>query len=76
MDILDSPSVYVKEKEKFFRLIKSGFSQRRKTINNSLSSGGFSKEQIISILQKLNIDPKLRAEDLSIEDYAKISNEL
>ena len=52
------------------------FSQRRKTILNSLSSGIYNKEQVTNVLNKLNLDTKLRAEDLSIEDYANISNEI
>ncbi len=38
LDILDKPSVELKNKDRFFRLIKTAFSQRRKTILNSLSS--------------------------------------
>ena len=76
LDILDNPPVNVKDKNKFFALIKLAFSQRRKTILNSLSSGAYNKEQIGIVLEKLGLDPKLRAEDLSIEDFANITNEL
>lgn len=76
LDILDTPPVELKDKKRFFRLIKAAFSQRRKTINNSLASGEFSKEAILNVLDKLNIDAKLRAEDLSIQDFANITNEL
>ena len=50
------------------------YEQRRKTINNSLTCVGRSKEEIKDILAKLNIDEKLRAENLSIEQYAMIAN--
>ena len=40
LDLLDKPRVEVKNEKKFFNLVKAGFSQRRKTINNSLSSRG------------------------------------
>lgn len=76
LDILNEPPVDIKDKKKFFRLIKAAFSQRRKTINNSLASGEFSKDEILKALEKLNINPKLRAENLSIQDYANITNEL
>ena len=76
LDVLDKPPVEVNDEKKFFKLIKSAFSQRRKTILNSLSSGEFSKEQVLNALEKLNIDTKLRAEDLSIYDYANIANKL
>ena len=73
---MDKPRVEVKDKEVFFGIIKSAFSQRRKTINNSLASGIYTKEQIINCLNNLGINPMLRAENLSIQDYADISNYL
>lgn len=76
LDILKEPPVELKDKKKFFRLVKAAFSQRRKTINNSLAAGEFSKDQVINVLNKLGIDAKLRAEDLSIQDFANITNEL
>ena len=64
LDILNEPPVAVKDKKRFFRLVKAAFSQRRKTINNSLASGEFSKENVLNTLSKLGIDAKLRAENL------------
>jgi 16S rRNA (adenine1518-N6/adenine1519-N6)-dimethyltransferase len=76
LDVLEKPSVFVKDENTFFNTIKTGFSQRRKTILNSLSNGNFSKEEISNVLKILNINEKLRAEDLSVQDFANISNEL
>ena len=76
LDILSEPPIDVKDKKRFFRLVKAAFSQRRKTINNSLASGEFSKESVLNALNKLGIDAKLRAENLSIQDFANITNEL
>ena len=76
LDILKKPPVELKDKKRFFKLVKAAFSQRRKTINNSLASGEFKKEDVLNTLNKLNIDLKLRAEDLSIQDFANITNEL
>lgn len=76
LDILKKPPVELKDKKRFFKLVKAAFSQRRKTINNSLASGEFKKEDVLNTLNKLNIDLKLRAEDLSIQDFASITNEL
>lgn len=63
------------DKEKFFNLVKAGFSKRRKTILNSLSSYGFDieKQQILQALEEASIDPISRAENLSAEDFIKIS---
>lgn len=74
LDLLEKPRVELKNEKLFFRLVKGAFTQRRKTINNSLTCTGKSKEEINEILQKLNIEPKLRAENLSLEDYARISD--
>ncbi len=63
------------DREKFFRIVKAGFSKRRKTILNSLSSFGFSlnKEAVKKSLEEARIDPGLRAEDLSLKDFIRLS---
>ncbi|WP_416198880.1 MAG: 16S rRNA (adenine(1518)-N(6)/adenine(1519)-N(6))-dimethyltransferase RsmA [Sporanaerobacter sp.] len=67
--------IQLKDKEIFFKTVKASFSQRRKTILNSLSAGlGMEKEELKAILLKCNIDPRERAENLNIEDFAKISS--
>ena len=76
LDIRDVPPVSLKNEKEFFNLVKAGFSQRRKTINNSLASMEKTKEQVKNVLEKLNIDPKLRAENLTIEQFAEISNNI
>lgn len=66
--------IELKDREIFFKVVKAAFSQRRKTILNSLSSGlKTDKATIRAILEKADIDPKLRAENLTIEDFSKIS---
>lgn len=66
------------DKDKFFKIVKAAFSKRRKTILNSLSTYGFNieKETIKEALEKLNISPETRAENLSVEDFIKISKTL
>lgn len=76
LDVRNVPPVELKNEKDFFNLIKAGFSQRRKTINNSLASMGISKEKIKSVLEKLGIDSKLRAENLTMEQFADISNNM
>lgn len=63
------------DREKFFNVVKAGFSKRRKTIVNSLSSYGFDieKDTIRQALEKANIKETERAENLSIEDFINIS---
>lgn len=75
--IRNKPPVEVKNEKAFFYLIKVAFLQRRKTVMNSLTNNGISnKENLLNILNKLNIDEKIRSEKLTIEDFANIANEL
>ncbi|NOX21411.1 MAG: ribosomal RNA small subunit methyltransferase A [Nitrospirae bacterium] len=67
------PAVDVKNERLFFKIIKRAFSQRRKTILNSLKI--FNKD-MKSIFDDLSIDPKVRPETLSIEDFARISDKI
>ena len=75
LDVRKSPPVKVIDDKLFFKAVKSGFSQRRKTIHNSLSSGLLMEKDLLGrILDDLEIDRKRRAETLSIEEFARISN--
>ena len=55
--------------EKFAQIVKAAFAQRRKTLRNNLKKI-ITTEQI----QEVNIDPGLRAENLSVEDFIKLAN--
>lgn len=62
------------EKEHFFEIVKAGFHTKRKTLLNSLSSElGEDKENIENKLKSAGIDPKQRAESLSIEDWVELA---
>jgi len=70
IDIYPSPKIQSELLEIFFKLIKAGFSQKRKTLRNSLSSGlHINANEAASLLKKANIDPMRRAETLSIEEW-------
>ena len=57
----------------FFTMIKGAFSQRRKTLVNSLSSTvGISKDKITSALDELGISPTVRAEKMRMEDFVSL----
>ncbi|HEC20955.1 MAG TPA: ribosomal RNA small subunit methyltransferase A [Candidatus Peregrinibacteria bacterium] len=61
----------------FFRLIKIGFSQPRKKLINNLAAGlHLPKEELISKLEKLSIDPSLRPQKLRIEQWEQLVNGL
>lgn len=77
LDILSEPEVKVDNEKLFFKVVKSAFGQRRKTLPNSLSAGlSITKEQIITALEKTKIPQNYRAEQLSMEQLANLSNSL
>ena len=77
LKIRENSPVNVNNEELFFKLIKIAFMQRRKTLVNSLSNSGFiEKNKIIEILKQLNINENIRAEKLSIQDFANIANKI
>lgn len=66
-------SCEISERE-FFRIIKAGFAAKRKKIAKSLSANlAISKERTAEILEKCEISPDLRAQDLEIEEWFKIA---
>lgn len=62
-------------KEKLFALVKAGFLKRRKTILNSMSAVA-EKDDLRKVFEKLNLKENLRAENLSLDDFINITNEL
>lgn len=73
LEIRPRPKVDVGDPDRFFGLIRAGFSARRKQLLNSLSGGlGKTREEISAILEHANIDPKRRAEMLSLEEWADL----
>ena len=76
LNIRKEPPIQVKDKDLMFKIIKCAFMQRRKTLLNSLTNSGIfkSKEEGIQILKKVNLAENIRAEKLTIEDFANISD--
>ena len=67
------PLIPLPELPVFFRLAKAGFSQKRKNLRNSLSGGMRWKVQDVDqLLEAANIDPRRRAESLSIPDWRRL----
>ncbi len=59
-----------------FKIIRASFSQRRKKILNPLSSAGFLKSDIIKTFSDCGINPDLRPEQLTLDDFIKLNYEL
>ena len=76
LDVRKEPPV-ITDEEKFFKVVKAAFSQRRKVISNSLSSGlKMSKDEINEVLAAANVPSNARAEKLSLDDFAAIAGNL
>ncbi len=70
------PKVKVNDYTFLKRVVKACFATRRKNLKNSLINGGFSKESVSKTLSNLNIEENTRGETLSIQEFAKLSEEL
>ncbi|MDO4199683.1 MAG: 16S rRNA (adenine(1518)-N(6)/adenine(1519)-N(6))-dimethyltransferase RsmA [Clostridia bacterium] len=77
IDVDNSLHSRVKNKNNYFKVIKAAYGKRRKNILNSLSMGlSLPKKDIETLLEKLSISAKKRAEELSFDDFVNISNEI
>lgn len=77
LNVLDEPPVKVNDEKKLFSVIKAAFSQRRKVISNSLSSGlSLDKSKTADVLEKSGVPLNARAEKLSLQNFADIANNL
>ncbi len=74
--VLKKKKVYVKDENLFFKVIKNAYGQRRKTILNSLLAEGLDKGALSRILKRAKLNPKARAEELSLQDFARLTNEV
>jgi len=69
------PLIATEELDTFFRLARAGFSQKRKTLRNTLSAGlGLPAVQAESLLTAAGIDPRRRAETLSIAEWGRLTD--
>lgn len=75
LTVRENPPVAVKSEANFFKTVKAAFSQRRKTAENSLSSGtGIKKDVIAKVLADAGLEKTVRAEKLTMEDFARLSD--
>ena len=76
--IRKSPKVNVSNERLMFKIIKNAFTQRRKTLLNALTNTNIfqSKEQGIEILKSLELEENVRAEEVTLEKFAEITEKL
>ncbi len=76
LDIREKPLIELSDYKYFRRVVKSAFSQRRKTLKNCLLQNGFTKAAIENAFQKIGLKEDIRGEKLSIEQFGELSEEL
>lgn len=75
----DKPPVQLEDEELFFKIIRSTFNQRRKTLANSLNNSGsfnLSKEEITDSIISLGKAENVRGETFTLEGFADFSNNI
>ncbi len=70
----DKPPVDVIDEKLFFRVVKAGFAQRRKTFSNTMKTTGLSRDRIEELLAKTNIDGQRRGETFTLQEFADVAN--
>jgi 16S rRNA (adenine1518-N6/adenine1519-N6)-dimethyltransferase len=79
VEVLARPPLPEEEIDAFFTVVRAGFSQRRKQLHNSLSAGlgeRISKHEAAARLEEAGIDPRRRAQSLSVEDWIAVTRAL
>lgn len=77
LTFLPEPAVHVNNTIRFFEIIRAAFGKRRKTFLNGLlycPSLTINRVQALSLLEQAGINPDVRPERLSLEDFARVSN--
>ena len=75
LETRDEPLVKAADERLFFRVVKAGFSAKRKKLRSSISAGlALDRQATDELLQAANVNPDDRAEDLSIDDWLRVMN--
>jgi len=78
LNIRKSPPVKIDNEKLFFNVIKASFMQRRKNLSNGLVNGGIvkNKAKAIEILKNMGLEENVRGEELTLEQFANLSNKI
>lgn len=74
---LEKPAVEVSDEKLFFAIVRAAFNQRRKTLSNAAVAafnGKLDKSDVSALLESIGLDPRVRGERLSLEEYAKLTD--
>lgn len=79
IDVEEQPTIALEKgtgEAVFFRVVRAGFSQKRKTLRNSLSASlGLSPATVEEALEQAGVDPRRRAETLSLIEWARVAHQ-
>ena len=78
LNIRKNPPVELKDEKLFFSIVKASFMQRRKTLSNGLVNGGIieNKAKAIELLKNIGLEENVRGEELTLEQFANLSNKI
>lgn len=77
LNVYSEPPYSLSDDSKFFRVVRAAFSQRRKTVLNSISSSlGLEKAVVNGVLLESGVNPQARAESLSMDDFCAIAERI
>jgi len=75
LSVIDEIAIKPKNEALFYEIVRSSFAQRRKTLVNNLHNKyNLDKDIIINLLIELDLDPRIRAENLSVDDFIRLSD--
>ncbi len=73
IDVYARPAVTIADEGGFFELVRAGFTSPRKQMVNSFARGlGMNKTDVLALLERADIEPKRRAETLTLEEWAQL----
>jgi dimethyladenosine transferase len=74
----EKPPINVKNEKFMFKVIRAAFNQRRKTLQNALSTLDIKikKEELLEIFKELNLEEKVRGEALTLDEFARLADRL
>lgn len=76
LDVLTTPRIPKEDERALFRVVKAGFSEKRKKLRSSIAGGlGITKSDAEALLRHAGISPDSRAEDLSIDDWVRLAKD-
>lgn len=72
----NNPPVEVIDSKFMFAVIRGAFSQRRKTLSNGVANAniGLTRDQVVTALSQMGLNPSVRGEKLSLSEFAELSN--